>query len=76
MTPEQWSALTGKLTTLETFVIALAKTMPDQRNLQSAVETEKEIRTTALLHSGQSDEHVNSVIERIGALRHAIWGSP
>jgi len=76
MTPEEWSMLAGRLIALEALVLAIARTTPNQDVLEREFETQKETLTTAMLDSGETDAHVESVNYRVARLKRAVWGPP
>ena len=47
MTPEQWVHISARLMALEVFVIAIAKTIPQNRELQAEIAWQKEVATSA-----------------------------
>ena len=74
MTPEQYSMIIGKLTVLDTFMMAVAKTIPDQASLRREIATQRDTLEAALMNSEQDDAHIESVLARLDKLVAAIWG--
>ena len=64
----------GKFTVLDTFMMAVAKTIPDQAGLRREIATQRDTLEAALTNSEQDDAHIESVLARLDKLVAAIWG--
>lgn len=73
MTNEQWDYITSRLMALETFVAAIAGTMPEGPGRAAVNESAEDVRT-GLLDTQLSDQQIEQIDKRIRDLASLAWG--
>jgi hypothetical protein len=74
MTEEQRISMIGDIAAIQVLLFTLMKASPNRKTIRTAFLLQKDLHSTALLHSGMSEKEIQVTHERLSIMERALWG--